>query len=297
MKKLLLLAALLTLPACVAPPVITMASLALSGVSYVQTGKTLPDHALSSVSQRDCIMFRAAKGEQVCQIDHGDVAAKEGADTEIALAGTPISGVETVAEAISPTGAVAIVPADPVGPVTVAALAPPTVQELAVEPPEAFAPDRRAASDAMRSSLGSVAPTSTVSDALFAAMPWDAVPRAVAASGPAAGKSSIATTALRSQPAAGPRRAASPSVDRTLHLVVGSFRDRERAVVHIANLTNEDLRIVETTVKDRVQYRVVAGPFASGDIKAARAAFSAQGVKGIWALRLPADTQIQVASR
>ena len=116
----------------------------------------------------------------------------------------------------------------------------------------------------------------SVADAIFAAMPAAAAPAPVAV--------------VR-------RAAAEPAAEPTVHLVVGSFRDRARAVVHIATLAGDDLRIVETTVKNRVQYRVVAGPFATGDIGAARAAFAAQGVKGSWALRLESDAPIQVAAR
>ncbi len=278
MKKLLLLAVLLTLPACVAPPIITVASLALSGVSYVETGKTLPDHALSSVSQRDCIMFRAAKGEQVCQIDETDVAAADGA----------APGIEGAAVAAPSDGTRAVAPALPVDPVTVAALAPPPALGLDSVPPVAPVADRRASGFAGQTALdaSAVAPIAiatltptvmpSVADAIFAAMPAAAAPAPVAV--------------VR-------RAAAEPAAEPTVHLVVGSFRDRARAVVHIATLAGDDLRIVETTVKNRVQYRVVAGPFATGDIGAARAAFAAQGVKGSWALRLESDAPIQVAAR
>jgi len=282
MKKLLLLAVLLTLPACVAPPIITVASLALSGVSYVETGKTLPDHALSSVSQRDCIMFRAAKGEQVCQIDETDVAAADGA----------APGIEGAAVAAPSDGTRAVAPALPVDPVTVAALSPPPALGLDLAPPVAPLADRRAsgfagptaldASAVAPIAIATLTPTVTptvmpsVADAIFAAMPAAAAPPPVAVARPAA---------------------AEPAAEPTVHLVVGSFRDRARAVVHIATLAGDDLRIVETTVKNRVQYRVVAGPFATGDIGAARAAFAAQGVKGSWALRLESDAPIQVAAR
>jgi len=43
-----------------------VAALVGSGVSYVTTGKTLPDHALSSVTRQDCRMTRLVTGDWMC---------------------------------------------------------------------------------------------------------------------------------------------------------------------------------------------------------------------------------------
>ncbi len=48
------------LSGCLAlPPAIQLASLAIDGISYMQTGKSVSDHALSAVTNKDCAMLRA----------------------------------------------------------------------------------------------------------------------------------------------------------------------------------------------------------------------------------------------
>lgn len=73
----------LFLSACV--PVFTLASAAASGVSYVITGKTVPDNTLSALSQQDCRMFRALQGDDVCLEQPAE------AETAILPAATPVS--------------------------------------------------------------------------------------------------------------------------------------------------------------------------------------------------------------
>lgn len=41
------------------PPALQVASLALDGLSYISTGKSVSDHALSAVAQKDCAILRA----------------------------------------------------------------------------------------------------------------------------------------------------------------------------------------------------------------------------------------------
>lgn len=48
------------------PPAIQLASLALDGISYVSTGKSVTDHAISAVTAKDCAMIRSLKGENIC---------------------------------------------------------------------------------------------------------------------------------------------------------------------------------------------------------------------------------------
>jgi len=51
------------------PPALQAASFALDGLSYVTTGKSVTDHAISAVADRDCAMFRALNGEAICSKD------------------------------------------------------------------------------------------------------------------------------------------------------------------------------------------------------------------------------------
>ena len=59
MWKVLGIFGCLGLAGCVAPPIITYASAALDGVSFVATGKSVGDHALSAMVDEDCALLRA----------------------------------------------------------------------------------------------------------------------------------------------------------------------------------------------------------------------------------------------
>ena len=64
------------LSGCALPPAVTLVSLALDATSYVVSGKTVTDHGISLVLDRDCALLRALEGE-IC---------RETADFEVALA-------------------------------------------------------------------------------------------------------------------------------------------------------------------------------------------------------------------
>lgn len=56
------------------PPAIQLASLALDGFSYVSTGKSVTDHAISAVTAKDCAMLRGLKGDEICSNNAVEVA-------------------------------------------------------------------------------------------------------------------------------------------------------------------------------------------------------------------------------
>ena len=59
------------------PPAMQAASLALDGISYVSTGKSVGDHALSAVAHKDCAVLRALNNQPICEDDKqlGDLEA------------------------------------------------------------------------------------------------------------------------------------------------------------------------------------------------------------------------------
>ena len=59
---------LMSLSGCIValPPAIQLASLALDGVSYAATGKSVTDHAISGITAQDCAMARVLKGNDIC---------------------------------------------------------------------------------------------------------------------------------------------------------------------------------------------------------------------------------------
>lgn len=54
------------LSGCALPPVVSVASMAFDFASYGETGKTIKDHAISIVLQRDCALLRVFEGP-ICE--------------------------------------------------------------------------------------------------------------------------------------------------------------------------------------------------------------------------------------
>lgn len=71
------------LAGCAVPPALTLASLAADGVSYVTTGKSTTDHAISAIAEEDCALVRAVKEEAICVPKGTAVAAMAGPDREM----------------------------------------------------------------------------------------------------------------------------------------------------------------------------------------------------------------------
>ncbi len=84
-----ILAVLLLLPGCLPLPI----SLAINGIFYASSGKTMNDHVLSSLVQRDCSVSRALFTQGSICFDDEDLAivsADDGEDQEIEI--EPASG-------------------------------------------------------------------------------------------------------------------------------------------------------------------------------------------------------------
>ena len=67
-------AAVILLSGCVLPPVITLASIAADFASYGETGKTISDHGLSFVMQKDCAMLRVLDNEKPVCVEEDEAA-------------------------------------------------------------------------------------------------------------------------------------------------------------------------------------------------------------------------------
>ena len=73
----------LLLAGCGLPPAVVIASYAVDGISYLATGKSVPDHALSAVRQQDCALHRfVTEGGNVCSQTLSDDVLLAAADAE-----------------------------------------------------------------------------------------------------------------------------------------------------------------------------------------------------------------------
>jgi len=66
-KSLILIGLPLLLGGCGLPPALTAASWALDGVSYLVSGKSVTDHAISEVAAQDCALFRVVQERAICE--------------------------------------------------------------------------------------------------------------------------------------------------------------------------------------------------------------------------------------
>lgn len=69
MRRIAILIVPLLFGGCALPPAVTLVSLAADGISYIATGKSTTDHAISAVAGEDCALLRAMKDEAVCNPD------------------------------------------------------------------------------------------------------------------------------------------------------------------------------------------------------------------------------------
>ena len=81
-----MVAAPLALSACGGPIELTVAKLAGDLISYVSTGKSTTDHAVSFVAEQDCALHRPLLEQDICK-DEETVLAEEAA--ALAVMGEP----------------------------------------------------------------------------------------------------------------------------------------------------------------------------------------------------------------
>ena len=67
----------LLLPGCGITSAVTTLGYAIDGMSYAASGKGVADHALSAATYRDCAVFRAVTGGELCR-DFPDTTAEVG---------------------------------------------------------------------------------------------------------------------------------------------------------------------------------------------------------------------------
>ncbi|MGE0256080.1 MAG: hypothetical protein AB7N54_18270 [Alphaproteobacteria bacterium] len=66
---------------CALPLEYNLASYAIDGLSYLFSGKSATDHAISTVTERDCALLRAFDGDEICHDaapDIDDVVERDG---------------------------------------------------------------------------------------------------------------------------------------------------------------------------------------------------------------------------
>ncbi len=56
------------LAGCGLPPALTIVSSVANGISFISNGKSLPDVALSAMTEKDCAIYRIVANKEICHV-------------------------------------------------------------------------------------------------------------------------------------------------------------------------------------------------------------------------------------
>ncbi len=246
------------LTGCAVPVPLQVASWIADGVSLLTTEKSLTDHGISMVVDKDCALFRGITEGEVCRDD------ADGGPVAVADAGTAPS-------------------------VNAAALAP--------ERRPATTPDLRPEFPAMQPGLDQLAKFETAAgtpadtqpalapatdktslDQLMAAAEAAPAPKVAAAPAPV---QQTAKVAAAGQPLPG------------LYLVIGSFRDHANARTMLARHPGLSAQVLAAKVSKNTVFRVVVGPFVQPQATTLKSMVRKAGIRDTWSIKVkPEDWRV-----
>lgn len=87
----------LLLGGCALPPMVTVASLAADGMSYIATGKSVTDHAISGLTGEDCALLYVVDDGAICRD-----AARPGPDSAPAVTVVAAAAIDDTDSRFSP---------------------------------------------------------------------------------------------------------------------------------------------------------------------------------------------------
>ncbi len=265
------------------PPAVTLASWALSGFSFVVTGKTVSDHAISSIAEEDCSVLRVLQNKPVCHA----YAVGEG-PVLVAYAGPDAypGGIDDRGAFDRPIDA-----SEP-GPTMLAGDLPDLMAASGPEPEVAPARTIAKAGAASGSEIDDTdagpRPQTETFYTLWTWEPADAEPPVTAdLSADRVGPRPVVDGTDMDE--VGLSRAA-PVPEARYYVVIGSFTNADYAAERVAKYPGLAPDILPADIDGRHFRRVVVGPFGRGDIEQARQRIRAVGITGAWPLRAPSET-------
>lgn len=297
-KRMMLAACMLLLGGCALPVPLQIASWAADGISFVMTKKSLTDHGLSMVAQKDCALLRAVTEGTVCRDDD--------AATMIADASQGNADAAPIA-----TDAVVVAPfaKAEAKPVAVSAFAPSDGWRSPAEP---SAENLAAFETASGASAAASEPTAKPSKDLFAE-----TSKAVADSPPPVVDVPIVKKEIAPEPvqvAVVQPAAETPSPIKTkkpwqqltvaktaivadvapeaapkLFMVMGSFSKRDNALGLARRFADMNPYVLTSELNGRKIYRVAIGTATSEGQKSVRRQLARIGVVDVWAARMDAS--------
>ncbi len=258
----------LFLSACAVPPSVQIASWVADGVSYIVTQKSLTDHGLSLLAQRDCALWRGIKGEAICRgPDSGTFAVASNNDGESA-AGTEADAEEVAVLAGFETAAGG---AQQQGEKT------PGMQR------GEKTPDMQRGEKTPEMQRGEKTPGGIFNVAKNTAEPFAVPVRA-------APWFTAMAPGLREQGRSPKATPTERTAQSGLFYVIGSFTRLDFAQALVQRQGTLNARLVDVSLRGSSLYRVVVGPFDQGRQYYVYRRIAEAGINGAWAtlMTLPA---------
>ncbi len=250
--------------ACGLPPAVTVASFAIDAISLAVSEKTVADHALSQITQKDCAIWRRLMGDQLCIDEDSAVAAADGQPT---AGGADSADLGAIITASGPTGDESMDVAVPGAESGLLGPAEPHLADFttASAPAEETAPP---------SGLFQPATAAAAGDTPGAPGTVDHLRPAATADRPAWRRERV------------PAAIAGPG----LYYVIGSYSRWTNAEHLTARHSALAPSIVTVMLDGRRLFRVAIGPFRRGEQKDVRSVLRRAGIYDAWAVRMvPAD--------
>ena len=271
----LILPCILVVQGCAVPIPVRVASWAIDGIVMATTKKSVPEHGISLIAQKDCSFLRGVTKQQFCidYLDQGTlVAAADGGTPALERTNDPedMAAFETAAGA-STLGSAAETESRRVTEVA-------AIEAAKIDSPVTFSLGESVHAKLMEPDRWS--PPIVLANASPSIPMPPPVPhrkrthaRAKALALPVGGRAPI-TDAPRNTSVAG------------VYYVVGSFVQSANAT-NLAKLhTAMDPAVVAAELDGRQVYRVIVGPFTRGERKRARRWLSSAGIYDAWAINL-----------
>jgi hypothetical protein len=283
----LILPCILVVQGCALPVPVRVASWAIDGIVMVATKKSVPEHGISMIAQKDCSFLRGVTEQQFC-IEYPNqgtaVAAADGAAAvpledrggPAPLAPQRANDIADLAAFETAAGATTLKPATDTDSASVTALA-------AIKAAKAGSSPMISLGEAVRAKI--VDPDQSSPPIVFASVsPSIPMPppvpirrrmetRAEAPAPPFGERARIAN---------GPREKSVPGV----YYVVGSFVQSANAAKLAQRHAAMDPAVIAANLDGRQVYRVIIGPFAGNERKGAKRRLSGAEIYDAWAINL-----------
>lgn len=273
-RRFAVMAALPLLMGGCLPLPITIASTAFTGISYMASGKSTTDHVLSATMDQDCALVRPVLGEPFCR---GFGPNGEGRTAAVTVATYPGDRDDPLTNEarLAARGANAL-----------------DLASLDLDSRQIAAAPRYLVAPPHVSIAGIIVTKDQLSPApgtrVMAAAPdtsWAAL-APVRAARPAAAPSAVPAAARMPAPAVAAEAPSQRGSGGDRWVILGSFRDAERAQLMAARYAGREPSILAASVRGGQWHRVALGPMSAESARAVRDGLGEVDGRRPWVVRL-----------